>query len=622
MRGAGFPESELARGYAIGMGESGWRSGALNDGTATATAEYSVGPWQINLKAHPNVSEACARDLECSTQVAFGLFEKQGWQPWGAYTNGSYRAYMTLDPGIAGGALGALGAAVGRSLPQGFRFRKTPATKIDANGNKQYDITPLAGGGVIVRYTDGDYDLLTQQDIFGQDSGGAITPYQSGELGVSQGNLALNQQQEARAAAAAQANTELAKAQFEYNKAKDAKDFAAQQYWQGRTDYWQSRTDELNRLNLNVSRGNTLLGLGSRPETLLRYLWALRGQQAPQGGATSDLPGYTPGEIGATLSGTGGGGPPSAMLGGAPPAAGAGAPALAAPAGAQGGQQSLLPTPTDTPAVTAVKGAIGGGGPLGGYVSPGGTNITATDPRLSAAPPGAGQGPSNELLGAQDKLISEGRTPRFFSNGVAIFKHGGPIPEHVIGIGLKTGKPYEFGEAGKEYVVPHDKLSQLMGMVGKEGKRQSVLDMKKTGTTSDGVTKYAAGGLIGTDEPTYAQHSGVGNPITGGGGGGAITPFPTPSASLFNPQGLSQQVNAPTLQGGIPTPPQLSLATGGTSLLSSAQRQAQLTPSERLLYEGALTDLWGVQPEDVAAMRGQLSPQMGQVRAGSYRTSY
>jgi hypothetical protein len=655
MRGAGFPESELARAYAIGLGESGWSSGAVNDGSRTATDEYSVGPWQINLKAHPGVSEACARDLECSTQVAFGLFQKQGWQPWGAYTNGSYRQYMSVsqfdysqgDPMVPK-----------NTLPPGFRFRKTPATKIDGQGNKYYDITPMAGGGVIVRYADGDYDLLSQQDLFGSDPTTNAQEVAAGHLGVSQGNLALNQQQEARNAAAQQAQTELSKAQFEYQKAKDNKDFAAQQYWQGRADYWQSRSDELNRLQLNVSRGNTLLGLGSRPETLLRYLWALRGKQAPQGGAVSDLPGYTPNEIAGTLAGTGvtGGGPPSAMLGGGPPG-----PAAGAGAG----------VPGENPAVTAVKNAIATpGAPLGQFVAPGGTNITQTDPRLGPNPPGAGQGPSNELLGAQDKLINEGRTPRFFSNGVAIFKHGGPIPEHVIGIGMKTGKPYEFGEAGKEYVVPHDKLAQLMGMVGKEGKRQSVLDMKKTGTTSNGVTKYAAGGLIG-DEPSFGmpdqgslggrqtpsfggdqppdiwggprpgpwegdprrlpsfapetgggKYSGVGNPIVGGGAGGAVSPFPSPSAGLFNPPGLNEQVNAPTLTGGIPTPPQLSLATGGTSLLSSAQRQAQMTPSERLLYEGALTDLWGVQPGDVAAMRQSLSPQGGQVRGGGYRSSY
>ncbi|MCR4341815.1 MAG: hypothetical protein NUW01_18220, partial [Gemmatimonadaceae bacterium] len=44
----------------------------------------------------------------------------------------------------------------------------------------------------------------------------------------------------------------------------------------------------------DLTRGNTLLGLGSRPETLIRYLYALRGQQAPQqlGGVAPALPGY------------------------------------------------------------------------------------------------------------------------------------------------------------------------------------------------------------------------------------------------------------------------------------------------------------------------------------------
>jgi hypothetical protein len=64
----------------------------------------------------------------------------------------------------------------------------------------------------------------------------------------------------------------------------------------------------------------------------------------------------------------------------------------------------------------------------------GGTTITKTDPRLGpvsgqfnaapiaiGAPASATQPPTNAQLGAQDALVAAGRTPRWFSNGVAIF---------------------------------------------------------------------------------------------------------------------------------------------------------------------------------------------------------
>jgi len=49
--------------------------------------EYSVGAFQINLKAHPNISEECARDLLCSARYALRL----PLTDWSTYKSGEYR---------------------------------------------------------------------------------------------------------------------------------------------------------------------------------------------------------------------------------------------------------------------------------------------------------------------------------------------------------------------------------------------------------------------------------------------------------------------------------------------------------------------------------------------------
>lgn len=113
MRGAGFPDPEVRTGIGIVLAESLGRAEATND---TPGREYSVGPWQINLLAHPDVSESCARDLVCSTQVAFRLWRDQGWGPWGAFTSGSYRRFVEGPAQAAAEAAGAVPVAVQRGV--------------------------------------------------------------------------------------------------------------------------------------------------------------------------------------------------------------------------------------------------------------------------------------------------------------------------------------------------------------------------------------------------------------------------------------------------------------------------------------------------------------------------
>lgn len=82
---AGFPPDAAQTAGHIAQAESGGRTEATNN---NPPVEYSVGPWQINLLAHPNVTEECARDLDCAARYAYSLWQNQGFQPWSVYTQG------------------------------------------------------------------------------------------------------------------------------------------------------------------------------------------------------------------------------------------------------------------------------------------------------------------------------------------------------------------------------------------------------------------------------------------------------------------------------------------------------------------------------------------------------
>lgn len=103
MRNAGFPESAIPTGLAVAMGESGLQSGNCNLSDPNGG---SFGLWQIN-GAHFSSgasSQQCAFDPQCATNFAYQLWQQNGWQPWGAYTNGSYQQY--LNPNFAPTATG------------------------------------------------------------------------------------------------------------------------------------------------------------------------------------------------------------------------------------------------------------------------------------------------------------------------------------------------------------------------------------------------------------------------------------------------------------------------------------------------------------------------------------
>ena len=128
---AGFRGDDLDRIVAISLAESGGSEGATN----STSAEYSVGPLQINLKAGHAISESDARDPYKAMEYAYLLAYNtpQGFDHWSVHANGSYEQFM---PGGAGGSPRAL------------------ATSTQPGGGGMPD--PLGGGEGASGYGSGD----------------------------------------------------------------------------------------------------------------------------------------------------------------------------------------------------------------------------------------------------------------------------------------------------------------------------------------------------------------------------------------------------------------------------------------------------------------------------------
>lgn len=88
-------QSALATAIAIAMAESGGKLTAHNPGSAT-DREDSYGLWQINILAHPNFNKA---QLYTASYNATAMYQVSGgginWNPWGTYTSGKYKPFLS-----------------------------------------------------------------------------------------------------------------------------------------------------------------------------------------------------------------------------------------------------------------------------------------------------------------------------------------------------------------------------------------------------------------------------------------------------------------------------------------------------------------------------------------------
>lgn len=98
---AGFDSSKIPTMIAVGMAESSGNSKAHN--TNRATGDNSYGLWQINMidKLGPErrkefgiSSNDALFDPYVNAKAAKKIYDSQGINAWGAYTNGSYKQYL------------------------------------------------------------------------------------------------------------------------------------------------------------------------------------------------------------------------------------------------------------------------------------------------------------------------------------------------------------------------------------------------------------------------------------------------------------------------------------------------------------------------------------------------
>jgi len=431
------------------------------------------------------------------------------------------------------------------------------------------------------------------------------------------------------------AGLEVAHAREQQRIAESTRDFKA-------AEYWRSRGDELDRMRFSEDRrrfdaslehrkGQDLLNLGTRPETFLKYLYALRGLQSPQGldvspavlpgfGSQAAAPAAAASSTPAPTVPSGGGAP--ALPGSAPSASGTGLPAMAAaapaPAPAPVGngmgaialqdllaRQQGLPVPARAglPQGTNIAGPTSPvpSMPLQNVLVPqpsvfkiGNTEVLAKD----AQPAGAISVNAGQILPGTVARIP---MPQNWSTNPAatvtsidvtpdgdVVEHGMREviqPQHLGG-GTRW-EAYADGGPIREPVIGRGVISGLPYMFGEDGTEHVVPE----GKTLDDVKgkrpksrKYATGGAVG-GVPQYAR-------------------------SVFNPAGLAAKLRKSELSPGVPVLPQFRYLTGqGESLIPGAQQLTGSTPSEQALYRGFLTDYAGVNADDVFSLAQRMRPQ-------------
>lgn len=98
---AGFSGESLVTFMAIVGCESNYDARATNDTRdapslpAGVVPEYSVGAYQINLLAHPDISEQDARNYLIGARYSYTLSQQgRDFSAWTCYTSGAYAAYL------------------------------------------------------------------------------------------------------------------------------------------------------------------------------------------------------------------------------------------------------------------------------------------------------------------------------------------------------------------------------------------------------------------------------------------------------------------------------------------------------------------------------------------------
>jgi hypothetical protein len=91
---AGFTGANIAVAVAVALAESGGSPNALGD--VNISPGGSVGLWQINLAAHPELAGENLNDPQTNANAAFGVYTAAGnsFSPWTTYVDGTYNSFL------------------------------------------------------------------------------------------------------------------------------------------------------------------------------------------------------------------------------------------------------------------------------------------------------------------------------------------------------------------------------------------------------------------------------------------------------------------------------------------------------------------------------------------------
>ena len=152
---AGFSGQALQTAVAISLAEDT----TSNPHAISPTGDYGL--WQINLAAHPDVTQACAFDPYCAAQAAYRI--SQGgtdWTPWVTFNTGAFAHFLSIAGDaiqtVIGSILSILHAFYASNLitqvfgvPDVGVPGQPPHTGVDFGHSMGEQIPSLQGGTVV-----------------------------------------------------------------------------------------------------------------------------------------------------------------------------------------------------------------------------------------------------------------------------------------------------------------------------------------------------------------------------------------------------------------------------------------------------------------------------------------
>jgi hypothetical protein len=103
---AGFTGNDLITAVAVALAESSGNPGVVGD--LSLTPGGSVGLWQINLKAHPDLAGMNLTDPQVNANAAYTVYQQAGnsFNPWSTFKNNSTGAIPNSNQYISQAAQG------------------------------------------------------------------------------------------------------------------------------------------------------------------------------------------------------------------------------------------------------------------------------------------------------------------------------------------------------------------------------------------------------------------------------------------------------------------------------------------------------------------------------------